>query len=155
VPKAKTTTRATPKAARLSAARKAPKLLAGGNPQIPKGDGDAPVRAYIAAMPGWKRAVWKRLDALIGRTVPELRRAVKYNSPLYGLDGQTWFLSCHCFDAYIKVAFHRGARLTPKPPGTSKQAHVRYLDIREHDTVDEEQFADWVRQASELPGEKL
>ena len=134
---------------------KAPKLLSGGNPQIPKGYGEAPVQAYIAAMPGWKSDAWRRLDALIGRTVPDVRKAVKYNSPLYGLDGETWFLSAHCFDRYIKVAFHRGASLRPLPPEGSKQKDVRYLHIHEDDQVDETQFADWVKQASELPGERM
>jgi hypothetical protein len=133
----------------------APKLLSGGNPQITKGYGDAPVQAYIAAMPGWKSAVGRRLDALIERTVPGVRKAVKWNSPFYGVEDQVWFLSFHCFTKYIKVAFFRGASLHPLPPGTSKQKDVRYLDIREDDQLDEAQFADWVKQASELPGEKM
>lgn len=132
-----------------------PKLLSGGNPQIPKGYGDAPVQAYIAAMPGWKSAVWRDLDALIVRTVPGVQKALKYNSPLYGLDGETWFLSVHCFDRYIKVAFFQGASLRPQPPVGSKQKDVRYLHIHEGDAPDEARFADWVRQASELPGERL
>jgi hypothetical protein len=133
----------------------APKLLSGGNPQIPKGYGDAPVQAYIAAMPGWKRDLGRRLDALIVATVPEVRKAVKWNSPLYGLAGQGWFLSFHCFTRYVKVAFFRGASLDPVPPGPSKQPEVRYLDIYEDDPLDETRFADWVRQASALPGERM
>jgi hypothetical protein len=131
-----------------------PVLLAGGNPQIPKGDGDAPVQAYIAAMPGWKRDLGRRLDGLIVRTVPGVRKAVKWNSPFYGVEGQGWFLNFHCFTNYVKVAFFRGASLRPVPPGESKQKEVRYLDIRE-DELDEAQFAGWVKQASQLPGEEL
>ncbi len=132
-----------------------PALLAGGNPQIAKGDGDAPVQAYIAAMPGWKRDVGGRLDALIARTVPGVRKAVKWNSPFYGVEGQGWFLSFHCFTKYVKVAFFRGASLRPVPAGESKQKDVRYLDIFENDAFDEVQFAAWIKQASELPGERL
>ena len=132
-----------------------PALLAGGNPQIAKADGDAPVQAYIAAMPGWKSDVGRRLDALIVRTVPGVRKAVKYNSPLYGAEGQGWFLSMRCFTKYVKVAFFRGASLHPVPPGESKQKHVRYLDIHEDDELDEAQLAGWVKQASQLPGEDL
>lgn len=127
--------------------------LAGGNPQIPKGEGDAPVKAYLRAMPGWKRAVGERLDAIIAREVPGLRRAVKWNSPLYGVEPKSWFMSFHCFDKYVKVAFFKGASLKPVPPGTSKHAQMRYLDVREKEPLDEAQFADWVRQASKLPGE--
>ena len=132
-----------------------PVLLAGGNPQIAKADGDAPVQAYIAAMPGWKRGVGRRLDALIEQTVPGVRKAVKWNSPLYGVEDQVWFLGIHCFTKYIKVAFFRGASLRPVPPGESKQKDVRYLDIREDDPLDEAQFAAWVKQASQLPGERM
>jgi len=132
-----------------------PVLLSGGNPQIAKGYGDAPVAAYIAAMPGWKAEVGRRLDALIGRTVPGVRKAVKWNSPLYGIEGEGWFLSMHCYAKYVKVAFFRGAALNPLPPGPSKQKDVRYLDIREGDAFDEAQFADWVAQASRLPGERM
>ena len=131
-----------------------PKLLSGGNPQIAKGEGDAPVRAYIAAIPGWKRDVGRRLDALIVRTVPGVRKAVKWNSPFYGVEGQGWFLNFHCFAKYIKVAFFRGAALRPVPPGQSKQKDVRYLDIHEGQ-LDEAQFAAWVKQASQLPGERM
>ena len=130
-------------------------LLSGGNPQIAKGYGDEPVQAYIAAMPGWKRAVGRRLDEIIVRTVPEVQKAVKWNTPFYGLDGKTWFLGFHCLTKYVKVAFMQGASLDPVPPGTSKQKDVRYLDIYENDEIDEAQFADWVNQASLLPGEKL
>lgn len=131
-----------------------PTLLAGGNPQIPKGEGDAPVQAYIAAMPGWKRDLGRRLDALIARTVPGVHKAVKWNSPFYGIQGQGWFLSYHCFTNYVKVTFFRGTSLNPVPPGASKHKEVRYLDIREGQ-LDEAQFVDWVKQASRLPGERL
>lgn len=137
------------------AAKTEPVLLSGGNPQIPKGYGDAPVQAYIAAMPGWKRPLGQRLDALIAQAVPGVAKAVKWNSPFYGIEGQGWFLSYHCFAKYLKVAFFRGASLDPVPPGTSRQKEVRYLDIRESDSLDEAQFIDWVRQASRLPGEKM
>ena len=130
-------------------------LLSGGNPQIAKGYGDAPVQAYIAAMPGWKREVGRRLDQLVTRAVPGVRKAVKWNSPFYGMQDEYWFLSFHCFAKYVKVAFFRGASLRPMPPGTSKQKHVRYLDIYEDDPLDEAQFTDWVKQASQLPGEKM
>src|SRR5829696_5270193 len=131
------------------------KLLAGGNPQIAKGAGDGPVQEYIAAMPGWKREVGRRLDALIVRTVPGVHKAVKWNSPLYGVEGQGWFLSLHCFTKYVKVAFFRGASLRPIPPGESRQKDVRYLDIHEDDPFDEAQLAAWVKQASVLPGERM
>ena len=130
-------------------------LLSGGNPQIAKGYGDAPVQAYIAAMPGWKSAMGRRLDALIERTIPGVSKAVKWNSPFYGVEKGRWFLSLHCMTKYIKVAFFAGASLDPLPPGTSRQKNVRYLDIYEDDAFDEAQFADWVKQASQLPGEKL
>ena len=131
-----------------------PVLLSGGNPQIAKGYGDGPVEAYIAAMPGWKSAVGGRIDAIITATVPGVAKAVKWNSPLYGVEGNGWFLGLHCFKAYVKVSFFRGAALVPPPPGPSKQKDVRYLDIREGG-FDEAEFADWVRQASLLPGEKM
>lgn len=129
-----------------------PVLLSGGNPQIAKGDGDAPVQAYIAAMPGWKRDLGRRLDALIGRSVPGVRKAVRWNSPFYGVEGQGWFLSFHCFTKYVKVTFFNGASLHPLPPGASKDEHVRYLDIHEDDRLDEAQVAAWVTQAAGLPG---
>ena len=131
------------------------KLLSGGNPQIAKGYGDAPVRAYIAAMPGWKRDVGRSLDALITLSVPGVAKAVKWNSPFYGIEDGSWFLSFHCFAKYVKVAFFRGAQLRPIPPGPSKQKEVRYLDIHEDDVLDDVQFTDWVKQASRLPGEKM
>ena len=140
-------------AARGTAAR--PTLLSGGNPQIAKGCGDAPVQAYIAAMPGWKSDLGRRLDALIERAVPGVRKAVKWNSPFYGVEDGVWFLSFHCFTKYVKVAFFRGTSLRPVPPGQSKQKEVRYLDIHEDDPLDEAQFADWVKQASRLPGERM
>lgn len=131
------------------------KLLSGGNPQIPKGYGEAPIKAYIAAMPGWKRAVGERLDALITAAVPGVQKAVKWNSPMFGMERDVWFVSWHCFDRYVKVAFHRGAQMEPMPPGPSKQKDVRYLDIHEDDGLDEAQITDWVKQASRLPGEKM
>lgn len=132
-----------------------PVLLSGGNPQIPKGYGDAPVKAWIAAAPGWKSDVWRRLDALIERTVPGVRKAVKWNSPLYGTEADHWFLGVHVYAKYLKVSFFRGAELDPLPPVGSKQKHVRYFHIHEDDDLDEAQFADWVKQASRLPGEKM
>jgi hypothetical protein len=131
---------------------KVPALLSGGNPRIAKADGDAPVQAYIAAMPGWKRDVGQRLDALIVRTLPGVRKAVKWNSPFYGLEGQGWFLSFHTFTHHVKVAFFHGASLRPLPPGASKDKNTRYLDIREHDELDQATFAKWVKQAAALPG---
>jgi hypothetical protein len=131
------------------------KLLSGGNPQIAKSCGDAPVQAYIAAMPGWKRDVGRRLDALIVGAVPDVSKAVKWNSPFYGIEGQGWFLGIHCFTKYVKVAFFRGTLLRPLPPGKSKQKEVRYLDIHENDSLDEAQFADWARQASQSPGQRM
>lgn len=130
-------------------------LLSGGNPQIAKGYGDEPVQAYIAAMPGWKSDVGRKLDDIIVRTVPDVKKAVKWNTPFYGVESQGWFLGFHCLTKYVKVAFMRGAALEPLPPGTSKQQDVRYLDIYEKDEIDEAQFASWVTQASLLPGEKL
>jgi hypothetical protein len=132
-----------------------PALLAGGNPQIARADGDAAVQAYIAAMPGWKRDVGRRLDVLIVRTVPGVRKAVKWNSPFYGVEGRGWFLSFHCFTNYVKVAFFSGTSLRPVPPGESRQKNVRYLDVHEDGPADEDQFAAWVKQASQLPGERL
>jgi hypothetical protein len=127
-------------------------LLSGGNPQIAKADGDAPVQAYIAAMPGWKRDLGKRLDALIVRNVPNVRKAVKWNSPFYGIEGQGWFLSFHVFTRYVKVTFFSGTSLRPVPPGASKHKGVRYFDIHEGDELDEAQMAIWVKQAAALPG---
>jgi hypothetical protein len=129
-----------------------PKLLSGGNPQIAMADGDAPVRAYIAAMPGWKSDVGKRLDALIVRSVPNVRKAVKWNSPFYGIEGQGWFLGLHTFTRYVKVTFFRGASLKPLPPGPSKDKNTRYLDIHEGDELDEAQMGSWLKQAAALPG---
>lgn len=142
------------KSSRARAAGK-PTLLSGGNPQIQKGDGDAPVQAYIAAMPGWKHDVGRRLDGLIERTVPDVRKAVKWNSPFYGIEDRGWFLSFHCFTKYVKVTFFRGTSLDPVPPGESKTPETRYLDIHEDEELDEAQFTAWVKQASELPGERL
>ena len=127
-------------------------LLAGGNPRIARADGNAPVRAYIAAMPGWKREVGRRLDAIIVRAVPGVHKAVKWNSPFYGIEGQGWFLSFHCFAKYVKVAFFRGTSLRPVPSGQSKHKEVRYLDIREDDPLDEKRLATWIKQAAAIPG---
>src|SRR5687767_15869852 len=148
--KASNPRKTSPKSPARNAAK--PALLAGGNPQIAKAEGDAPVQAYIAAMPGWKRDVGRRLDALIVRTVPGVRKAVKWNSPFYGVEGQGWFLSFHTFTNYVKVTFFRGASLRPVPPGESKHKEVRYLDIREDDRIDETQMAEWLRQAAAIPG---
>ena len=152
-------------AAKAAKPRKAPKpqsrkaakpaLLSGGNPQIAKGHGDAPVQVYVAAMPGWKRDLGRRLDALIERTVPGVRKAVKWNSPFYGVEDGIWFLSFHCFTKYVKVAFFRGASLRPVPPGASKHKDVRYLDLYEDHQLDEAQLAAWVKQAAALPGERM
>lgn len=132
-----------------------PKLLSGGNPQVPKDHGDAPVQAYIAAMPGWKSEVGRKLDALISGAVPGVLKAVKWNSPLYGMEEKTWFLGVHVFAKYIKVAFFRGAALDPLPPVGSKQKDVRYFHIHEDEPFDEAQFIGWVKQASQLPGERM
>jgi hypothetical protein len=141
----------------------APKLLSGGNPQIPKGDGDQPVQAYIAAMPGWKRDVGRRLDELVERTVPGVRKAVRWNSPFYGVEGRGWFLGVHCITKYVKVAFFNGASLKPLPPVESKQKNVRYFHIHEGEWggtpkggsgVDESLLTSWIKQASKLPGEE-
>ena len=137
-------------------AAEAPTLLSGGNPQIAKGYGDEPVRAYVAAMPGWKQAVGARIDAIIADTIPGVRKAVKWNSPLYGApDGEGWFLSFHVFARYIKIAFFQGAKLDPMPPVASKSGNTRYLHIHEDDALDEAQFAAWVAAAAQLPGEKM
>jgi hypothetical protein len=148
--KAKTKTKAKPKAKSKSKVV----LLSGGNPQIAKADGDAPVQAYIAAMPGWKSDVGKRLDALIARKVPKVRKAVKWNTPFYGIEGQGWFLAFHVFARYVKVTFFQGASLKPPPEGKSKYPAVRYYDAHEGE-LDEKQFAAWIKQASKLPGEKM
>ena len=132
-----------------------PKLLSGGNPQIPKGDGDVPVQAYIAAMPGWKREVGQYLDSLIERSVPDVRKAVRWNSPFYGIEDRGWFLSFHCFTKYVKVTFLNGGSLRPVPPVTSKYEHVRYFHIHEGDEPDEGLLVSWLEQASGLPGEEL
>ena len=130
----------------------APKLLSGDNPQIAKGDGDGPVQAYVAAVPGWKQEVCRRVDALVEQAVPGVGKAVKWNSPFYGLPGQGWFLSFHCFTRYVKLTFFKGAALDPPPPGGSKHPDVRYLDIHEGETIDEAQLTDWIKQAAALPG---
>jgi hypothetical protein len=128
-------------------------LLAGGNPQIAKGEGEAPVQAYIAAMPGWKRGVGRRVDALVTRTLPDVRKAVKWNSPFYGVEGQGWFLSFHVFTRYVKLTFFNGTALAPPPPGhTAKSGETRWLDIHEDTALDEAQLADWVKQAAAIPG---
>ncbi|MBI1353888.1 MAG: DUF1801 domain-containing protein [Acidobacteria bacterium] len=140
------------KAAKKARQAAAPKLLSGGNPQIPKADGDEAVQSYIAAMPDWKRALGERLDELIVRTVPEVRKAVRWNSPFYGMEGQGWFLNFHCFSKYVKVAFFAGASLEPPPPIESKHDKVRYVHLRENEPFDEEALARWIRQAAALPG---
>jgi hypothetical protein len=156
--KTKTKTKTTAAGGRTkpkSAGRKVP-LLAGGNPQIAKADGDAPVQRYIANLPGWKKGIGQKIDALVTRAVPGVRKAVKWNSPFYGAgapaDGMGWFLSLHCFTRYVKVAFFRGSSLRPPPPGASKQKEVRYLDIHEDDELDETQLARWIAQAAAIPG---
>jgi hypothetical protein len=143
------------KAAKSTVAKKPakkPVLLAGGNPQIEKAEGAAPVSAYIASMPGWKSHVGRRVDALIARTVPGVRKAVKWNSPFYGVEGKGWFLSFHCFTKYVKLTFFRGRSLRPVPPGESKHKEVRYLDIHVDDELDEKQMTSWIRQAASIPG---
>ena len=130
-------------------------LLSGGNPQIAKGQGDAVVQSFIAAMPGWKQDVGRWLDALVMNSIPNVRKAVKWNTPFYGVDDETWFLGFHCLTNYVKVAFPMGAQLKPPPPGTSKQKNVRYLDIHENEELDEAQVKKWIKQAAALPGEKL
>lgn len=132
-----------------------PVLLSGGNPQIPKGYGEEPVAAYLEAMPGWKQAAGRQLDQIVSRTVPEVTKAVKWNSPFYGMERDIWFLSFHCMAKYIKVAFFRGASLVPEPPEGSKHPEVRYFHLFENKTLDEAQFADWVSQAARIPGAKM
>jgi hypothetical protein len=151
----KTATKPTTSRKKVAMKAAAPKLLSGGNPQIAKGYGDEPVQAYLAAMPGWKSAVGKRLDELITAVIPGVLKAVKWNSPMYGVEENVYFLGIHCFNKYIKVAFFKGASLRPLPPGESKQKDVRYLDIHEDTPLDEAQFAEWVKQASQIPGEKM
>lgn len=132
-----------------------PKLLSGGNPQIPKGDGDEPVQAYIAAMPGWKHDVGRRIDELVERTVPDVRKAVRWNSPFYGVEAQGWFLSFHCFTKYVKLTWHNGASLDPAPPVDSKHPDVRYSHIGEDEDIDEARLTEWIEQAASLPGEEV
>ena len=127
-------------------------LLSGGNPQIAKADGEAPVKAYLAAMPGWKQAAGKRVDALVVKHVPHVKKAVKWNSPFYGVEGQGWFLSFHCFDKYLKVTFMNGTHLKPMPPVESKVPNTRYAHIHEGEKIDEAQWASWIEQAAEIPG---
>ncbi len=129
-----------------------PTLLAGGNPQIPKGEGNGPVQAYIAAMPGWKRAVGERLDDLIERTVPGVHKAVKWNQPFYGHEGEGWFVAVRCYTKYVQLQFFKGAALDPEPPKAAKDPDVRYLNIHEDDPLDEDRLTSWIRQASRLPG---
>jgi hypothetical protein len=157
----KTKTRKTPGASKKPAAKAKPAtkaktkgvvLLSGGNPQIPMADGNAPVQAYIAAMPGWKRALGKRLDAIVEKNVPHVKKAVKWNSPFYGTDENGWFLSYHCFNRYVKLTFFRGTSLKPMPPGPSKTPDTRYLDIHEDDELDEAQLASWFKQAAAIQG---
>ena len=132
-----------------------PKLLAGGNPQIPKGDGDGPVQAYIAAMPEWKRDVGERLDALIVKTVPKVHKGVKWNQPFYGFEGQGWFLSFRCYTKYVQIQFFQGASLDPVPPKAASHPDVRYLDVHQEDGLDERRLRSWIRQASKLPLETV
>jgi hypothetical protein len=132
-----------------------PKLLSGGNPQVPKGEGDGPVQQYIASMPGWKRELGQRLDGLIVRTVPDVHKAVKWNQPFYGFEGEGWFLAFRCYTSYVQLAFFRGSSLDPPPPKGSKHPEVRYLDIHESDELDEPQLVSWIDAASRLPGERM
>ena len=153
--RSRTSETSTAKSAARKPARRAKgvKLLSGGNPQIPKADGDAPVQAYIAAMPGWKREVGRRLDGIVERTVPGVRKAVRWNTPFYGVEGQGWFLAFHCFAKYIKVTFFRGTSLRPVPPVESRVKDTRYFHIHQNEKLDEELLVSWIRQASKLPGE--
>ena len=143
-----------PSTRRTRAPTRKVRLLSGGNPQIAQGDGEDPVRAYIAAMPAWKRDIGQRIDALVSRAVPRVRKAVKWNSPLYGVAGNGWFMGVHCFTRYIKVAFFKGSMLKPPPPEASKDPSARFLHIHQDTPFDEAQFARWVKQASRLPGWK-
>lgn len=149
---AKRATKSAPKPTPKSATTSAPKLLSGGNPQIGKGDGDAFVAAYLDAMPGWKQDIGRRLDALVAKTVPGVRRAVRWNTPFYGLEGRGWFLAFHCITKYVKVTFFKGAALVPPPPFESKIAEVRYAHLFEDEPFDERTLRDWIRQAAALPG---
>ena len=145
-------------AARKRSAKKAgtqPRLLSGGNPQIPKADGDAPVQDYLDAMPGWKQDIGRHLDELVARTVADVRKAVRWNTPFYGIEGRGWFLGFHCFDRYVKVTFLNGSALSPPPPVESNQEGVRYLHLHENEEIDDKQLAKWFRQAAELPGDEL
>lgn len=148
-----TTSRPAPQQAKASSG--SPRLLSGGNPQIAKGYGDEPIKAYIAAMPGWKKDIGQQLDKLIVKAVPKVHKAVKWNSPLYGIEGQGWFISLHCFAKYIKIAFFRGTSLKPVPPEPSKTKETRYVHIHEGDELDEKQLTEWIKQASRLPGERM
>ncbi len=138
-----------------TARNKNPKRLSGGNPKIEKGDGDEPVRAYIDAMPGWKREVGRALDALVKQCVPKAKKAVRWNTPFYGIEGQGWFLAYHCFTKYVKVTFFRGAELNPKPPVMSKDPNVRYVHIHQVNELDERLLKRWIKQAAKLPGEHV
>lgn len=151
----KTTTKKRAKVSKKAPTQRAakPKLLSGGNPQIPKSDGEAPVKAYIEAMPGWKRDVGRRIDALVVDAVPGVRKAVRWNTPFYGVEGQGWFLAFHCITKYVKVTFFRGGALDPVPPVASKVEGVRYLHIHEGEAIDEELLKSWIGQASRIPGE--
>ncbi len=140
---------------RSATTRSTPRLLSGGNPQIPKGEGDGPVQDYIAAMPGWKRSLGERLDSVIVRTVPDVHKAVKWNQPFYGHQGEGWFLAFRCYSEYVQLQFFRGTSLNPVPPKASKHDEVRYFDIYEGDDLDEDQLASWIGQARNLPGEKM
>ncbi|HKY98287.1 MAG TPA: DUF1801 domain-containing protein [Gemmatimonadaceae bacterium] len=132
--------------------KKRVKLLSGGNPQIAKADGNAPVQQYIRAMPGWKRDIGRKIDSLVEQVVPDVKKAVKWNSPFYGVEGQGWFLSFHVFSRYVKLTFFYGTSLKPMPPGESKHKTVRYLDIHEDDEIDEAQLKKWLKQAASIPG---
>lgn len=153
----KTSKKSTKPAAKKVAPRAAatPKLLSGGNPQIPKADGDEPVQAYIAAMPGWKRDVGRRIDELVVANVPNVRKAVRWNTPFYGIEGQGWFLGVHCITKYVKVAFLRGTSLRPMPPVESKNEGTRYFHVHEGEEIDEKQWSSWLRQAAKIPGDKF
>lgn len=142
-------------AGRADASDEGPRLLAGGNPQVSKGDGDGPVQTYIAAMPGWKRALGERLDALVVATVPDVAKAVRWNQPFYGIADDGWFFAFRCFTRTVQLQFFRGSSLVPEPPKAASHPEVRYLDVAEHDELDEAQVVDWIRQASELPGEPV